>query len=102
MERIAIELVAADVAVYASIFQDVSNAAFLQSQLVARNPAFEYAFVDASTIISRKHLLAAVFNAVTALADGSLRTPNVHSEIVYSLSPNHNVRTTPASGRCAC
>ena len=91
MENLRIEHVAEDVAVYASYFLDVSNVAFLQSQLVARNPDFEYALIDASAILSRNHLLAAIFSAATAMVDGSLKTPNVHSEIVYSLSPASNV-----------
>jgi len=91
MDKIEIEHIAEGMAVYASMFLNVSNAAFLQSQLLARNSAFEYAFIDASAIISQKHLLAAVFAAITALTTDSLTTPNVHSEIVYSLSPTHNV-----------
>ena len=91
MERIKIEHVADDINIYASMFQDVSNAAFLQSQLVAHNSSFEYAFINASTIVSMNHLLAAVFTAVTSLAEDSLKMANVHSEIVYSLSPTSNV-----------
>ncbi len=91
------------------LFRDVTNAAALQAQLVARNRAFEYAFVDASAVASRTHVLAAVFRAVTVLLlpspnDGppssSLRTPNVHSEIVYSLSPSSNVRLPPPRPFC--
>src|SRR6266699_3739140 len=92
MERLEIEHVPAAYAVYAAFFRDLSNAAFLQSQLLGRNPDFEYAFVDAAVVVSRNHLLAAIFKAVTALADGALKTPNVHSEIVWSLSPSNNVR----------
>jgi EKC/KEOPS complex subunit CGI121/TPRKB len=92
MERIRIEHVPTVYEIYAALFTSVSNADFLQSQLAARNTAFEYAFIDASAILSRVHVLASVFRAVTALADGNLRTPNVHSEIVAGLNPSNNVR----------
>lgn len=78
-------------AVYAALFTDVANAAFLQRQLIARNADFEYALVDAATVVSRTHLLAAVYRAVLAHNAKTLKTPNVHSETVLSLSPSLNV-----------
>jgi EKC/KEOPS complex subunit CGI121/TPRKB len=92
LETIALEHVPPTHRVHVAFFRSVSNAAFLQSQLLARNPAFEYAFIDAAAIVSRLQLLAAVFRAVTGLLDGNLKTPNVHSEIVCSLSASNNVR----------
>lgn len=91
LETITLEHVPATHSVHAALFRDVTNADFLQSQLLGRNPDFEYAFVDASTVASRFHLLSAVYRAVTAELAGSMRTPNVHSEIVSSLSSNNNV-----------
>lgn len=78
-------------AVYGALFTDVANVAFLQSQLIARNPAFEYALIDASTLLSSAHVLAAVFKAVWAAHTGALKTPNVHSETVLGLSPSLNI-----------
>lgn len=126
IETIHLEHVPATHTVYAAFFRDVTNADFLQSQLLARNSDFEYAFIDASSvslpartpispnittpanpgpnagprqIISRSHVLAATYKALTVLLDGTLKTPNVHSEIVCSLSASNNVRdphpTTP-------
>jgi EKC/KEOPS complex subunit CGI121/TPRKB len=42
-------------------------------------------------LVSRVHALAAVYRAVSDLLGGRLRSRNVHSEIVFSLSPNNNV-----------
>jgi hypothetical protein len=42
-------------------------------------------------IISRAHALAAAFRAVNDLIERRLRSRNVHSEVVFSLSPNSNV-----------
>ncbi len=81
--------------VYAALFKDVSNAEFLHSQLLARNADFEYAFIDASSVVSRFQVLAATYKAVSVLLDGVLKTPNVHSEIVCALSPSNNVRWPP-------
>lgn len=43
-------------------------------------------------IISTTHLLAAVFRAVNDWLNGRLKSKNVHSEIVFCLSMNNNVR----------
>ncbi|KAK1763151.1 CGI-121-domain-containing protein [Phialemonium atrogriseum] len=91
IETIHLEHVPATHTVYAAFFRDVTNADFLQSQLLARNSDFEYAFIDASSIISRSHVLAATYKALTVLLDGTLKTPNVHSEIVCSLSASNNI-----------
>ncbi|PNS20852.1 hypothetical protein CAC42_2783 [Sphaceloma murrayae] len=77
--------------VYVALFKHVKNAAFLREQLLQGNSAFEYAFLDASMIVSRSHLLASCFKAVNDLANDRLKTRNVHSEIVFSLSPNNNI-----------
>ena len=42
-------------------------------------------------MISRLHVLSAVYKAITAQVGGSMKTSNIHSEIVYSLSPTNNV-----------
>ncbi|OIW23769.1 CGI-121-domain-containing protein [Coniochaeta ligniaria NRRL 30616] len=91
LEEIRLEHVPDTHRVYVGLFRAVSNAGYLQSQLVARNSDFEYAFIDASSVLSRLQLLAAVYKALTVLLDGTLKTPNVHSEIVCSLSPSNNI-----------
>jgi hypothetical protein len=48
---------------------------------------------DNDQIVSRAHLLSAIFRALVALDAGTLRTPNVHSEIVVSLARSNNVGT---------
>ncbi|KAJ0361165.1 hypothetical protein COL154_007032 [Colletotrichum chrysophilum] len=96
IETVPIDHVPADHALHVAFFKDVENAAFLHSQLLARNADFEYALVDASVAVSRTHILAAAFKAVTAKVDGSLKTPNVHSELVASLSSANNVRARPS------
>lgn len=98
LETIPLEHVPATHSVHAALFRDVSNAAFLQSQLLARNADFEYAFIDATTIVSRLHVLAAVYKALSVLVDGKLKSPNVHAETVIALSASNNVSpSTPAS-----
>ncbi|KAH8681822.1 kinase binding protein CGI-121-domain-containing protein [Xylariales sp. PMI_506] len=91
LETIALEHVPATHTVHVALFRDVANASFLHEQLLARNADFEYALIDASTVISRFHLLSAVYKAITIELAGSMKTPNVHSEIVCSLSSNNNI-----------
>jgi EKC/KEOPS complex subunit CGI121/TPRKB len=50
LEQIALEHIPSDYVVSAALFKDVQNAAFLHSQLLARNSDFEYAFIDASVV----------------------------------------------------
>ena len=73
------------------LFKDVKNASFLRQQLLDSNAEFEYAFLDATTIISRNHILAACFRAINDQLNNRLKSRNVHSEIVFSLSLNNNV-----------
>lgn len=73
------------------LFTDVQNAAFLRLQLLEGNTDFEYAFLDASALLSRTPVLAACFRAINDLLTNRLKSRNVHSEIVFSLSPNNNV-----------
>ncbi|KAI1479080.1 CGI-121-domain-containing protein [Daldinia eschscholtzii] len=91
IETIQLEHVPSSYTVLIGLFKDVSNADFLQQQLLGRNSEYEYAFIDASSVISRIQVLAAVYKAITIHMSGSMKTPNIHSEIVCSLSPNNNI-----------
>ncbi|KAI0106053.1 CGI-121-domain-containing protein [Daldinia grandis] len=91
IETIKLEHVPSTYTVLVGLFKGVANAEFLQQQLLSRNAAYEYAFIDASSIISRVQVLAAVYKAITIHMSSSMKTPNVHSEIVCSLSPNNNI-----------
>ena len=37
-------------AIHVALFKDLQNAAYLKGQLLAGNPDFEYAFIDASMV----------------------------------------------------
>jgi EKC/KEOPS complex subunit CGI121/TPRKB len=91
LETVPLEHIPSTHSVHVALFRDVTNAQFLQSQLLSRNPEFEYAFVDASTVASRFHLLSAVYKAINIETSGNMKTPNIHSEIVCALSSNNNV-----------
>ncbi|KAI5923949.1 CGI-121-domain-containing protein [Camillea tinctor] len=91
LETIQLEHVPPTYSVNVAVFRDVENAEFLQQQLLSRNTEFEYAFIDATSIISRLQLLSAVYKAITVHSGGNMKTPNIHSEIVWSLSPNNNI-----------
>lgn len=74
-----------------ALYTNLQNAEFLHTQLLQGNTSFEYAFLDASVIISRTHLLSAAWRAINDQRAGRLKTRNVHSEIVFALSGNNNV-----------
>ena len=91
LETLSIDHLPSTHRVHAALFRDVSNADFLHSQLLARNSAFDYAFIDATSVISRLHLLSAIYRALTTLADGTLTATTPHAEIVLSFGVNNNV-----------
>ena len=80
-----------ELAVYVALYKDVENAPYLKEQLLAGNTDFEYAFIDASMILSTKHVLAATFRAMNDYLCERLKSRNIHSEIVFCLSPNNNI-----------
>ncbi|KIW55243.1 hypothetical protein PV05_07538 [Exophiala xenobiotica] len=80
-----------ELALHVAVYTDVENASFLKEQLLAGNAEFEYAFIDASMILSTKHVLAAAFRAMNDYLNERLKSRNIHSEIVFCLSPNNNI-----------
>lgn len=50
MESIRLEHVPETHTIHLALFKDVQNAAALHAQLIARNPEFEYALIDASIV----------------------------------------------------
>ncbi|KAI0377534.1 hypothetical protein F5Y04DRAFT_264077 [Hypomontagnella monticulosa] len=91
LETIQLEHVPLTHTVHIGVFKDVTNSEFLHQQLLSRNAEYEYAFIDASSVISRFQVLAAIYKAITIQLNGNMKTPNIHSEIVCSLSPNNNI-----------
>ena len=94
LEKVALEHVPPTHNVHVAFFKGVANAGHLQSQLLARNADFEYAFIDATTVVSRLQVLAAAYKALSVLLDGQLKSPNVHAETVLALSASNNVSPT--------
>ncbi|KAI6716949.1 hypothetical protein JHW43_000415 [Diplocarpon mali] len=77
---------------HVALYRNVTNASFLHQQLLAGNAEYEYALIDARVVVSRVHVLAAAYRAINDMLENRLRSRNVHAEIVFSLSPNNNVR----------
>lgn len=98
-----------DYPVQVALFTNVTNAAFLRSQLLEANSDFDYAFLDASMvsspihtlqicsvsdlykILSPHHLLSASFSALHRHATSTLKARTPHSELVFRLHPNNNI-----------
>ncbi|KAH6639175.1 kinase binding protein CGI-121-domain-containing protein [Boeremia exigua] len=77
--------------VHIALFEDVSNAAYLRSQLLAANPEFDYAFIDAAMILTPTHLLSATALSLHAFLHSSPKTHTPHSELLFRLSPTNNI-----------
>ncbi|KAK5654023.1 hypothetical protein OQA88_7700 [Cercophora sp. LCS_1] len=91
LETLQIDHLPSNCRIHAALFRDVANADFLHAQLIARNPDFDYAFLDASSAISHLQLLSAIYRAACTHIDGNLLTATPHSEIVLSMSPSNNI-----------
>lgn len=74
-----------------TLFKDVKNSKDIRSKLISGDPEYEYAFIDPTSIYSLEQVLAATYRAVNDTEAGFLRTKNVHSEVIFSLSPNNNI-----------
>lgn len=77
--------------VHIALFKDVRNSAHLRSQLLSANPEFDYAFLDATTILSYHQLLLAAQLALHAHLTNRSKTRTPHSELVFRLHPNNNI-----------
>ncbi|OKL56385.1 hypothetical protein UA08_08334 [Talaromyces atroroseus] len=91
LETVCLSHVPDNIPVHVALYKDLKNAGFLRTQLISGNADFQYAFIDASVILSRQHVFAAVFRAVNDHINDRLISYNVHSEIVVSLSPTNNI-----------
>ncbi|KAL5050434.1 hypothetical protein BDW71DRAFT_173868 [Aspergillus fruticulosus] len=91
LETIHLPHLPSSLEVHAALYKDIQNAVSLRQQLLSANAAFEYAFIDASMVLSRAHALSAVFRAVNDYLNGRLKSRNIHSEIVFSFSPTNNI-----------
>ncbi|KZZ88427.1 protein cgi121 [Ascosphaera apis ARSEF 7405] len=91
LETLHLEHTPASVSVHIALYRDLQNAAFLRQQLLSGNTDFEYALIDATSVLSRTHLLAATFRALNDYLHNRLKSNNVHSEVVFALSPNNNI-----------
>jgi EKC/KEOPS complex subunit CGI121/TPRKB len=74
-----------------ALYKDVKNTAFLRAQLLEANPAYDYAFLDATMILSPHHLLLAAALALQSYLQNSMKTRTPHSELVFRLHPNNNI-----------
>ncbi|KAL2843504.1 kinase binding protein CGI-121-domain-containing protein [Aspergillus pseudoustus] len=91
LETIDLPHLPSSLAVHVALYKDVQNASYLRQQLLSANADFEYAFIDAAMVMSRAHVLSAIFRAVNDYSNERLKSRNVHSEIVFSLSPTNNI-----------
>ncbi|GAA5974621.1 hypothetical protein JCM5350_001222 [Sporobolomyces pararoseus] len=90
----------ADCTVYLALFRRVQNAQSLRQRLISASTlpesddgdkeraAVDYAFIDASMITSRLHLLTAINQA---LLTPSLKSKTLHSEVIWMLEPGTNI-----------
>ena len=96
--------------VYMAQFEGVRNGGELRDALIRASKAdddaerrrVDFAFVDARLVQSRQQLMTAIVQAIVGAmrrdpkrpdAEVGLKTPSIHSEVLWTLNPNNNVRT---------
>ncbi|KAJ6557212.1 kinase binding protein CGI-121-domain-containing protein [Mycena vulgaris] len=88
--------------VHAALYTDVSESDLLRKRLVTASTAegidgererdaLNFAFIEARLITSVNHLRTAIYQAILAASQDSLRTKTVHSEIIWALNPTNNI-----------
>ncbi|KAG6816906.1 hypothetical protein H0H87_001859 [Tephrocybe sp. NHM501043] len=88
--------------VHTALYTNVTNAADVRRRIIeaatapgvegeALRDAVNYAYIDARLITSRLHLQTAIYQAMLAESQGSLRTRTVHSEVIWALNPTNNI-----------
>ncbi|QSZ36379.1 hypothetical protein DSL72_006255 [Monilinia vaccinii-corymbosi] len=84
LQTISLEHLPESHTLHIALYRNIRNAAFLHQQLLIGNSDFEYALIDSSVILSKIHILAAAYRAVSDALGDRLKTRNVHSEIAES------------------
>lgn len=77
--------------IHIALFHSVTNAPSLLSSLLRADPAYDFAFLDPSLVLSYPHLLAAAHLALHAHLTARRKTRTPHSELVFRLHPNNNI-----------
>ncbi|KAI5455168.1 hypothetical protein NCC49_002437 [Naganishia albida] len=88
--------------IHLCLFHNVKNAASLRTRLVAAatmpgtegdeaRDELDFGFVEASMIVSREHILTAIYQSLMAASSQNLRTKTVHSEVLLALHPSNNI-----------
>ncbi|KAJ7043843.1 kinase binding protein CGI-121-domain-containing protein [Mycena alexandri] len=88
--------------VHAALYTNVSDSDSLRKRLIAASTAegadgererdaLNFSFIEARLITSVNHLRTAIYQAILAQSQDSLRTKTVHSEIIWALNPTNNI-----------
>ncbi|EPY49773.1 CGI121 family protein [Schizosaccharomyces cryophilus OY26] len=73
------------------VFENVENAEKMRQELIGKNPVYDYAFIDASSIVSVKQIYSAIMRALQAQLDGQMKSKTLHTEVILSLSPKTEI-----------
>ncbi|KAF8920718.1 kinase binding protein CGI-121-domain-containing protein [Mucidula mucida] len=87
---------------HCALYTPVHNAAAIRQRIISAAKAddgdgererdeINFAFIDATLITSLLHLQTAIYQAILAELQSSLRTRTVHSEILWALNPTNNI-----------
>mmetsp|Transcript_955 Transcript_955/g.1708 ORF Transcript_955/g.1708 Transcript_955/m.1708 type:complete len:195 (+) Transcript_955:23-607(+) len=81
----------ADVSLLVSCFKNVKNIEELKEYAFSDSSPLSISLIDCENIFSYQHFLVASNLAVHNYKEDVMKTRNVHTELIYSLSPSKNV-----------
>lgn len=70
---------------------DTSTLTTVKSELVARNPLYDYCFLSTTHLVSMEQLRCAVYKSVENSVHGTMRAKTLNTEIIFNLSPINNI-----------
>lgn len=82
-----------DVTVFLAHFHNVAPATLesVKAQLLAKNPLYDYCFLNTAHIVSQEQLRSALHRAVQNMVRGTMRANTVYTEALFGLSPVNNL-----------
>ncbi|KAH3678557.1 hypothetical protein WICMUC_001366 [Wickerhamomyces mucosus] len=72
-------------------FTNVLNSSEIKENLIKGNKDYDFAFINTKLIFSQSQLYSAIYRSLLELNNNNLRTKNIHSEILFCLSPINNI-----------
>lgn len=82
-----------DQSVFISVFRDVEKLVLdtVKSRLISADRDYDYCFLNCNYIVSREHLLSAIYKAIVNYSSDNYKAKTLNTEIIFNMSPINNI-----------